>query len=236
MSLRLAVFDMVGTTVQAGDEVPASFREAFRMLGITLSDDAISRIRGRSKRDAIAELLAVDGRVEEAERVYARFREALQEAYGERARAVAGAEDTFRYLQGIGVPTVLITGLDRKTTDLLVEGLGWGSLGLRGVITGDDVARGRPAPDLIEAAMRLAGVADPRCVLAVGDTASDLKAASAARVGWAVGVLSGAHDREGLEPHPHSVLLESVADLPVWIQEVAALGPGDAADERIAPT
>ena len=221
MTLRLAVFDMVGTTVEAGDEVPASFRDAFQAHGLTVSDDAIARIRGRSKRDAIVELLGGDGSDGRPERVYARFRRSLQRAYRERARAVAGAEDAFRFLQSMGVPVALITGLDRETTDLLVEAMGWGSLHLSGVVTGDDVARGRPAPDLIEAAMALAGVEDPGGVLAVGDTTSDLEAASSAGAGWIVGVLSGAHGREQLERHPHSVLLPSVADLPSWIREEA---------------
>lgn len=235
MNLRLAVFDMVGTTVRAGDEVPASFRESFRTLGITLSDDAIAQIRGRSKRDAIAELLVRHGRVGEAETVYSRFRESLQAAYRERARAVAGAEDTFGFLRRIGVCSVLITGLDRETTDLLIECLGWRSMQLGGVVTGDDVARGRPAPDLIEAAMALAHVSDPRCVLAVGDTTADLDAATAAGVGWTVGVLSGAHGREHLELHPHSVLLESVADLPRWLQEAGAVEVSDDAGPGPGP-
>lgn len=34
---RLAVFDMIGTTVHAGPEVSEAFREAFEGAGVTLS-------------------------------------------------------------------------------------------------------------------------------------------------------------------------------------------------------
>jgi len=53
-----------------------------------------------------------------------------------------------------------------------------------------------------------------RSVAAVGDTASDLLAGSAAGVGWNIGVLSGAHDRTHLEGVPHTHLFPSVADVP----------------------
>jgi phosphoglycolate phosphatase len=228
MRARLAVFDMVGTTVHAGDEVPSSFRAAFQGVGIQLTEAAITSIRGRSKREAIADLLARHMSApydagECIEAVYARFREALRAAYQQRARAIPGAEEVLRTLRQRQVEVVLNTGLDRETASLLVRSLGWESLPLSGVVTGDDVSRGRPAPDLIHAAMRLTGVDDCRGVVAVGDTSSDLEAAAAADVGWSIGVLSGAHTRTQLEAHPHSAILESVEQLPRWLETVGAL-------------
>ena len=228
VSLRLAVFDMIGTTVRAGNEVPSSFSEAFRSIGITLSDSAITQIRGRSKREAISDLLskhnvdpAGDGGA--ADQVYARFLAALQAAYRKHAQSIPGVEDVFRFLQRSGVRVVLATGLDRVTAEILFHRLGWESLGLSGLITGDDVGRGRPAPDLIFAAMRLAGVADTRSVAVIGDTTADLEAAAKAEVEWRIGVLTGAHSRLQLEAHPHSAVLESMVDLPGWLKEVGAL-------------
>ena len=48
----------------------------------------------------------------------------------------------------------------------------------------------------------------------VGDTQADLKAADKAKVGYAIGVLSGAHSREQLEVCPHDFISHSVKDLP----------------------
>lgn len=230
MRVELAVFDMVGTTVQAGDEVPAAFREAFLSVGVTLSHEELNRIRGRSKRDAIAELLsshdatvAVDRDPNEV--VYGRFQDSLRRAYRSQVRAVPGASAAFEFLMKEGVRVVLSTGLDREVAELLVQGLGWDAIGITGLVTGDDVARGRPAPDLIHAAMRMAGVTDPKAVLVAGDTASDLDASAAAEVGWSVGVLSGAHSRAQLEAHRHSVILENVGALPGWLTKIGALSP-----------
>lgn len=239
MKARLAVMDMVGTTVEAGGEVPSAFREAMWSVGVELSDEAITGIRGRSKRDAISDLLAEHlpggrGGPELVEAVYARFQEALRAAYGTRARPVPGAEDALGALRRAGVGTVLNTGLDGKTARLLVTGLGWDALVL-GLVTGDDVRLGRPAPDLIQAAMRLGGVGDPRAVVAVGDTTSDVDAAAAAGVGWSVAVLSGAHSRSQLQAHAPSVILASIGDLPGWLEEVGALSPTGEAFHRATP-
>ena len=84
-------------------------------------------------------------------------------------------------------------------------------------IGGDDVAHGRPAPDLIRRAMADTGVPDAARVATVGDTTLDLEAGAAAAVGWNIGVLSGAHGRDALARSPHTHIVRSVADLrPLW--------------------
>jgi phosphonatase-like hydrolase len=213
---------MVGTTVQAGDEVPSSFRIAFSAIGIELSDEEIAAVRGRSKDEAIAKLLAAhdleEARIQEASgAVLERFQRHLRSRYQASAQEIPGARAVFELMAAAGIRVVLTTGLDRDTAALLSRTLGWDGIGLRGVVSGDDVRRGRPAPDLIRAAMRLAGVTDPDSVLVVGDTAADLEAAAAAGTRWNVGVLTGGHPRSRLEAHPHSVILESVRDLPGWL-------------------
>lgn len=227
MKTLLVVLDMIGTTVQAGDEVPEAFREAMASLGVSVDDEAIRGVRGRSKREAIRELLERErapGMGEAlVDTVHGRFKAALAHAYRDGAHAVPGAEAAIRLLIERGVAVVLTTGLDRDTADLLMKGLAWESLPIAGVITGDDVQRGRPAPDLVLAAMRLTGVDSADAVTTVGDSAADLDAGAAAAARWNVGVLTGAHDRARLERHPHSAILGSVAELPAWLASVGAL-------------
>lgn len=227
MRPRLAVFDMIGTTVEAGEEVPHAFVEAFRRIGVSLPDDAVTGVRGRSKEEAIADLVGaylpgVENAAGVSAQVYSSFRSILRDSYEEGARWVPGVRTALQRLQTRGMLVVLTTGLDRDTTTHLLRGLAYDRMGLRGVVTGDDVERGRPAPDLIHAAMTLTGEGDPGCVLAVGDTVSDLEAATRAQVGWSVGVLTGAHSREQLQAHPHSAILDSVARIPDWLDQVGA--------------
>ena len=131
-------------------------------------------------------------------------------------RPIPGAAATFGWLRSRGVELALATGFDRDTTTRLLAALGWESAA-RVVVCGDDVARGRPAPDLIRHAMAAVGERDPLRVAAVGDTTADLAAGAAAGVGWNVGVSTGAHSRERLAAAPHTHLIASVADLPgLW--------------------
>ena len=231
MRPRLAVLDMVGTTVQERDEVPRAFSDAFHRFGVELPAEAVAGVRGRSKTEAITALVAARLPMEEDPRgkaleVYKVFQELLRSNFGSHPVGVRGAVGVLEWFRNAGVKVVLTTGLDRETAGQIVEGLGWGSLGLTGLLTGDDVERGRPAPDLIHAAMRWVGEEEPLAVLTAGDTVSDLVAGAAAGVGWNVGVLTGAHSREELEAHPHSVILESVADLPLWLQHQGGMeGP-----------
>lgn len=218
----LAVFDMIGTTVRDGPEVHESFAQAFAEDGIALTAEAVEAVRGRSKREGV-EALVTDMVADSTERelrietIYTRFQGLLLSRYRAGVEPVPGAHEVLASLIASGIPVVLTTGLDRETARAILTGLQWDDLGIAGLLTGDDVARGRPAPDLIRAAMALGGLEDPSRVLVVGDTAADLEAAAQARAGWSVGVTSGAHSRELLERHPHTAILDSVAELPTWL-------------------
>lgn len=226
MKARLVILDMIGTTIRAGEEVPDTFRAVLESDGIVVSDHDLQEVRGRSKREAIARLLQMaEDQPPESRRVdelYHRFKSELRQAYRSKAEEIPGAGDALRRLAE-RAEVVLTTGLDRVTARQLMEVLGWEALDLGGMITGDDVAKGRPAPDLIWAAMDWVGTKDPRGVVVVGDTVSDLEAAANAGVGWSVGVLSGAHTRAQLEACPHSAILGSVVEVHAWLQEAGAL-------------
>jgi len=108
----------------------------------------------------------------------------------------------------------LNTGFDRDITSLLLAALNWDRGLVDAIVCGDDVAHGRPAPDLIFAAMKAVAVHDAQCVANVGDTVRDLEAAQGAGVKWNIGVLSGAHSLAKLQQAPHTHLVETVARLP----------------------
>ncbi|HJQ34870.1 MAG TPA: phosphonatase-like hydrolase [Pyrinomonadaceae bacterium] len=213
--VELVIFDLAGTTVEDGGEVPDAFASALAAHGVEVTREQLKGVRGSSKRQAVLRFIP-DGpeRQARAAAVYATFREHLARRYESGGvRAVAGAAETLRALRGRGVRVALNTGFDRETTALLLGALGWDGRVVDAVVCGDDVAQGRPAPYLIFRAMEAAGAASVHRVANVGDTALDLRAGHNAGVRWNVGVLSGAHDRTLLEREPHTHLLSSVAEL-----------------------
>jgi phosphonatase-like hydrolase len=218
----LVVFDLSGTTVEDRGQVPAAFAAAFERAGLAVHAEHLQAARGTTKREAILTLVP-DGpaRLARAAQVYADFRDELRARYaGTGLQQVAGARETFAWLRHRGIRIALTTGFDRDITTMVLEALGWTAGVADAVVCGDEVAHGRPAPDLILRAMAMTATKDARLVAAVGDTVNDLKAGERAGVGWNIGVLSGAHDRTTLAAAPHTHLLTSIAGLPdLWSAE-----------------
>lgn len=209
---------MAGTTVRDTGEVARAFTAALAEHGVEASAQAINAVRGASKREAIAKLIAPRFGTDPAkvEAVYATFKQQLQRVFTREAEPVAGAVETFSWLREHGIRLALNTGFDRDITELLIDALRWRERA-DAVICGDDVSQGRPAPYMIFGAMEATGTTDVRQVLNIGDTVSDLQAAHNAGVAVSVGVCSGAHPREQLAAQPHTVLIPSIADLPaLW--------------------
>lgn len=216
--IRLVVSDMAGTTVQDNGEVASAFGAALADHGVEASPEQISSVRGASKREAIARLIAPKYGTDAAqvEKVYASFKDQLQRVFTRDAAPVIGAVDTFAWLRERGIKLALNTGFDRDITEILLDALKWRELA-DAVVCGDDVVEGRPAPFMIFHAMEAARVTSVHEVLNVGDTVSDLQAARNAGVAVSVGVLSGAHTEAQLSREPHTRIIVSIADLPrLW--------------------
>lgn len=216
--LDLVVFDMIGTTIQASEKIPQAFIAAIAGEGVHLTAADVSSVRGKSKREAIKELLLAHAGEETAKHrsnlVYAAFKAELLSCYRDGpVTAIEGAEETFDWCRSNTIRTALTTGFDYELAAVLVDKLGWLDL-VDVLVCNDDVSAGRPAPDLILAAMSRLKLADVARVVSVGDTVSDLEAGANAGTRWNIGVLSGAHSREQLSAAPHTALIESVANLP----------------------
>lgn len=232
----LVVLDLVGTTVRADDAVPRAFLAALAAEGVTLDPAALVEVRGATKRLALDRLLPPGpGHAAAVERAYAHFTRGLRAAYRPgTVTAVDGAVGVVTVLRRAGVRVAFNTGFDRPLTEHLLGVLGWTALA-DVVVCGDEVAAGRPAPDLVRRAMALTGVTDACTVANVGDTTLDLGAGAAAGVGWNIGVWSGAHDRDRLLTAPHTHLCPSVADVPAILAWTERARQRDGGSRRRPP-
>ena len=212
--IELVVFDMAGTTIDAGDEVADIFKATLARWAIRVTDAQVAAVRGASKRQAIADLLRrhAPERVGDLDAIDSAFRAALSGAAG-RFSLCAGAEDAVRGCRERGARVALNTGFDRAVTTAVLEAVGWTTTA-DAVICGDDVSHGRPAPYLIFLAMERTGVTSVHAVANVGDTALDLQAGFNAGVTLNIGVCSGAHSRKVLMAQPHTHVIDGVALVP----------------------
>jgi phosphonatase-like hydrolase len=222
----LAIFDIYGTILADAGQVPAAFRSALQAGGLPYSPEQLSAVRGASKREAIATLVAKrfgrtdPGNAARIETVYIAFQTDLLERFQRQpVMFIPGTLETFRWLQQKSVALALNTGFDRIIAQKIIKRLPWNGISVDAVVCGDDVRQGRPAANMILKAMALTGVTAAKQVMTVGDTTKDLEAGTNAGVGVNIGVLSGAHTLERLQQVTHTQLLASIADLPAWWRE-----------------
>ncbi len=214
----LVIFDVGGTVIYDSADVAAVLVSALEQHRISISPSKLHEWRGASKREVIERLVktGTSGRPDPLA-VYLTFQNLLLDALTARGiEAIPGVEAALASLREHQVHVVLATGFDTRVVGVVLEHLGLGKI-IDGVVTSDDVVRGRPDPDLIFAAMDRVGVTDANAVVNVGDTVNDLRAAAAAGVGASIGVLTGAHDQAQLETVPHTAILPSAADVPQWL-------------------
>ncbi len=230
LRIRLAVFDMAGTTIQDNGVVPLAIEAALASNGLSATADDLDAIRGASKREAIRHLVQArrgDGDLDRhADAVHQAFRDELDRRFrAGGARPVPGAVEVFDWLRRRGVAIVLNTGFDRDTQALVLSAVGWDEGDGKGVadalVCADDVAKGRPAPDMIFRAMERTGITSVAEVLNIGDTVLDIQSGRNAGCGVNVAVWSGAHSRDKLAREGGAHLIEDVSKLPALLERLA---------------
>lgn len=198
------IFDWAGTIVDPGSRAPlAAFRATFEAEGVALGDAEIRAPMGLGKREHIESLLRMP-RVGEAfrerhgrawdqadiDRMYHRFESIQPEVAAGRAMPIDGVPDLLARLRAAGLRIGGTTGFSTTVMAKVVPAAAAHGIVLDASVCVNEVARGRPAPDmLLECASRL-GVRPDRCMV-VDDTPVGIEAAVAAGMtGWGVS-LSG---------------------------------------------
>lgn len=235
MSIRLVVFDVSGTTVHdGGGAVRRALRDALDRAGLAVREGALEGVAGLPKLTAIRTLIEGHGRddlVPMIDSIHADFAARMRRWYRDdpSVREVPGAAATFARLRAGGVKVGLATGFARDVLDVILQRLGWqdATIGPDATVSSDEVRRGRPYPEMIDALCTRLEIAAPAEVAKVGDTVVDLQEGTMAGCGLVVGVLSGSHDRALLSQQPHDHLIDSVADLPELLSRLRLL-PGQA--------
>jgi len=143
-----------------------------------------------------------------AEKAYEEADKAMTPPYG--AVLLRGAFETLRALKAQSFKTALATTDSHKRAQESLNTLKIGTC-FDVVLGADDVARGKPAPDMILKACKLTKCS-PRDAVMVGDSRSDMLMGKNAEVKACIGVLSGPTSREKIEKVA-DVVVPSIASL-----------------------
>lgn len=123
----------------------------------------------------------------------------------------SGALELLQFCQSVGVPCALASSATRATVELTVSALRFEPY-FHVVVSGDEVAHGKPAPDIFLLASRLLGKPPAHCIV-IEDTNNGIKAAEAAGMRCiAVPCEASAHEDHSLADERLASLLELTAD------------------------
>ncbi len=235
IDVKLVVFDMAGTVVKDEREVEKCFFDAAQQVGLSPSREEINAMMGWSKVEVFEKLWKdqlgdghpeLDSKVEES---YQLFRNILENHYlNAEVLPTEGALELLQWLKRKGIEIAFSTGFYRVVTNIILKKLGWDKglneqyLGNEDAlidfsICSDEVPAGRPEPFMIQKAMSVLGIENPKHVLKIGDTPSDLQAGKRAGCGFTLGVTNGSHTREELMVYENDGLLDNIGLLKEYI-------------------
>jgi phosphoglycolate phosphatase len=210
--LHGVVFDLDGTLLTC----PYDFKE-MRRLVMEIAAEAGLPIKQLTKL-GILEAITAGERLLGGE-VGRQFRHCADQAVlsvelagMESSSPIPGAQETLRWLRAQGVRTAIITRNSSIIVDTLLRRV---EFQYDALLPREAVVNVKPHPEHLQVAL-----AHLRCqpseVLMVGDHVWDITCGKAASVD-AVGVVTGASDRQKLLDAGAIAVLSSVADLPAWV-------------------
>ncbi len=221
-TIKLAVFDIAGTTVKDNGHVAAAFLTAFKKFNYRIPEEEVYTLMGFKKPEAIKMMLeryypsAISSNSNLVENIHTVFTEEMINFYehDESLQPMPDAEYVFSQAQKMEIKVALNTGFGKDITNTILKRLGWNHTELINfVISSDEVKYGRPHPYMIQAAMVATGVTQSKQVAKIGDTEVDIAEGRSAGCGLVVAVTTGAYTKEQLKAYSPDAILNNLAEL-----------------------
>ena len=208
MAHRAVIFDMDGVLVDSYQAHLASWGQLGREHGLTMTAEQFSATFGRTSRDIIrnlwgdsvaeADIPAWDDRKE------AFYREIIRRDFP----AMDGATELLRSLAAAGFAMAIGSSGPPENIEAVMECLPGAEL-ISARVTGADVTRGKPDPQVFLIAAEKLGLAPADCAV-IEDAPAGVQAARAA--GMAAVAITGTADRNTLAARAH-IVVDSLREL-----------------------
>jgi beta-phosphoglucomutase len=206
--MRAVLFDMDGVLVDSYEAHLESWRILAAEQGLPLAEADFGRTFGRVSREVIVELWPQ--RAGEAAAFDARKEWCFRHLIDQRFPAIEGAADLVRALHGAGWKLAVASSGPPENVELVLSRLGAGEC-FEAVVTGRDVARGKPDPEVFVTAAARLGVPATRCVV-IEDAPLGVAAAHAGGM-QAIALLSTGRQAADFRDERPELMVSSLADL-----------------------
>ena len=206
--IKLAIFDVAGTTAKDDGLVVKAFQLALGAVGVVPGSSQMQEMTnyvnatmGERKMDVFLHLL--EGDKIKANLVHEKFIASyIQLVKDGELEEFDGITPFFVELRAKNIGIAITTGFPREILDVIIDALNWRRI-IDISVAASEVSHGRPAPDMIFKAMQGFDLAKGINLIAseiavIGDTRSDMESGAAAGAESVVGVASGAHTKDEL--------------------------------------
>jgi phosphonatase-like hydrolase len=224
MRIKLAVFDIAGTTVLDNGFVADAFVNAFVMNGYDISVEDTHPYMGVKKIVAVRsmlEKLEADFTDAEVQEIHNDFVSEMVDfyEYDSSVKPFDDTEDVFRQLKEKGIRIALNTGFPKIIADTIIHRFQWKEKNLLDdYIASDEVENGRPFSLMIEQLMFRAGIDDPMLVAKIGDTSVDIEEGLNAGCRYVIGVTTGTGSSEELLQYQPTHIVHRLSEIPSILQ------------------
>jgi beta-phosphoglucomutase len=204
-----AIFDMDGVLVDNLEYHIRAWQQLGREHGRTLSREAVRRVFGQRNDEMIRSLFG-SPLSRDVLLLYATRKEEIYRAL--MAPALTPVPGLPRLLAGLkeaGMSSAVATSGPRENANLVLDGLNLRQY-FDAVITGDDVSRSKPHPDIFLLAARRIGLPPERCVV-FEDSSAGIEAAS--RAGCLCIALSTTHPASELQAYRTALIVPDFTTL-----------------------
>jgi HAD superfamily hydrolase (TIGR01509 family) len=192
---RVVIFDVDGTLIDSNDAHAASWVDTLAEAGHDVPFERIRLMIGMGGDKLLPTATGIEVDSPEGERLTSRRAEIFHQRYLPTLRALPGARALLERLGRDGRTLVIATSAKREELDAMLRQVGLDGL-FEEETSSSDAERSKPDPDIVEAALRRAGVPPDECVM-LGDTPYDVEASQRAGVAI-IGVRSGGWTAEEL--------------------------------------
>ncbi len=192
------LLDVDGTLLDSNDAHARAYVEALRACGIQRSFEEVRQLIGMGGDRVLPKLAGVDEESELGQRIGTNKRAIFRERYLPGLLPVRGARQLLEHLRQRGLKLVVASSASGSELHGLLEAARVDDL-IEAATASDDADESKPAPDIVEAAVRRSGLPEDQLIM-IGDTPYDVEAARGAGVGvialrsggWADKALAGA--------------------------------------------
>jgi HAD superfamily hydrolase (TIGR01509 family) len=196
--LQAVLLDVDGTLIDSNDAHARAWVDALAESGVTVDFEDVRQLIGMGGDKLMPRVSGIEEDTDKGKRIAERRKQIFLTTYLPHVKALPGTRQLLDKLEAAGLKRVIATSAKSDELAGLLRAADASELE-ESATTSDDADASKPEPDIVEAALRRAGVGADGAIM-IGDTPYDIEAANKAGVkivafrsgGWDDEKLSGA--------------------------------------------